>query len=82
MTGDIVYHAPVGGQELISFIARESVSCFGGRGVPYVGNGCHFCKTVLMNKSNITFKVARLSTCGLKKCSEKRVLTIICMIRA
>ena len=39
--------------------------------MPCVGNGSHFRVTALMNKSNITFEVAMLSTCVFKKCSEK-----------
>ena len=35
---------------------------FRGRRVPYVGNSRHFCKTVLMNMSNIMFEVAKLRT--------------------
>ena len=38
------------------------VSCFGERGVPCVGNGFHFQKTILMNITNIMFEVARFST--------------------
>ena len=45
-------------QELIKFIAPEFVSCLGEGGVPCVRNAQHFCKTVLMNKSNIMFEVA------------------------
>ena len=51
-------------QESIKFIVPGFVSCFGETGVPCVGNGFHFRKTILMNISNITFEVARFSTCS------------------
>ena len=38
-----------------------------------MGNSRHFCEAVLMNKSNITFEVARLSTCVFKKFPEKYI---------
>ena len=69
--GAYVLLGPSGGQEPIKFIAPEFVSCLEGRRVLCVGNGWHFCEIVLMNKSNITFEVARLSIWVFKKCSEK-----------
>ena len=50
---------PTGGQELIKFIAPEFVFFWGEKGVLCVGNDLHFCKTVVMNMSNISFEVAR-----------------------
>ena len=52
-------------------------------------HGCYVGETVdisvkhavLMNKSNITFEVARLGTCVFKKCSENNI-HIIFAIRA
>ena len=47
------------------------VSYLGERGVLCVGNGLHFCTPILVNMSNITFDIPRLSTFVLKKCSKK-----------
>ena len=40
----------------IKFILSEFVSYLGERGVLCVGNSCHFCTSVLMNMSNMTFR--------------------------
>ena len=47
-----------------------------------VGNGSHFGTLVLMNMSNITFQVLRLSTFVLNKCSEKKIFTIIFVVKS
>ena len=47
-----------------------------------VGNGWQFCKPVLMNMSNKTFEVLRLSTFVFEKCSEKIHSRLIIVIRA
>ena len=47
-----------------------------------MGNGCHVCTPVLMDMSNITFEVTRLSTFVFKKCSEKITSRLNILIRA
>ena len=47
-----------------------------------VGNGSHFCTPVLMNMCNITFQGLRLSIFVFNKCSEKRIFTIICVVKS
>ena len=46
-----------------------------------VGNGSHFCTTVLMIVCSIPFQVLRLSTFVFYKCSEK-IVTIIFVVRS
>ena len=53
------------------------MSYLGERGLLCVGKGWHFCTPVLMNMSNITFQVLRLSTFVFNQCSENKILTII-----
>ena len=65
------------GQEPIKFILPEFVSYLGERAVSCVENDRHFCTPVLMNMSNITFEVPRLS-----KCSEKLHSRLNIVIRA
>ena len=43
-----------------------------------MGNGSHFCTSVLMNMCNITFQVLRLSTFVFNKCSEKNIHDYVC----
>ena len=58
------------------------MSYLGERGVLCVGNGWHFCTPVLMNMSNITFQVLRLSTFVFTKCSEIIIFTIIFVVKS
>ena len=53
------------------------MSYLGKRGVLCAENSYHFCSAVLMNMSNITFGVPRLSTFVFKKSPEKKIFTII-----
>ena len=47
-----------------------------------MGNGSHFCTQVLMNMSNIMFKVLSLSTFVFNKCSEIIIFTIIFVVKS
>ena len=67
----------------IKFIFLEFVTYSGERGVLCVGNGSHnFCTPVLMNMSNITFQVLRLSTFVFNRCSGIIIFTIICVVKS
>ena len=70
------------GQEPGKFILPEFVPYLGEKGVLYVGNGSHFITQVLMNMSNITLEVPRLSTLVFKKCSEKIYSRLYSWLRA
>ena len=47
-----------------------------------MGNGCNFCTPVFMIMSNITFEVPRLITSVYKKSSEKKIFTIIFVVKS
>ena len=66
----------------VRFILPESVSYLGERGVLCVGNGSHFCTPVLMNMCNITFQVLRLGTFVFNKSSEKKIFTLISVVKS
>ena len=63
------------------FILPELVSYLGGRGVLCVENGSYFCTPGFINICNITFPVLRLSTFVSNKCLEKKLGTIIFVVK-
>ena len=76
------YLGPAVGRYPIKFILPEFVSYLGKRGVLCVGNGWYFCTPILMDMCNITFEVPRFSTFVLKKSSEKKIFTIIFVVKS
>ena len=73
---------PAVGWYPIKFILPEFVSYLGKRGVLCGGEQFQLCTPVLMNMCNITFEVPRLSTFVFKKKSEKKIFTIIFMVKS